>query len=153
MMAFMCKSTQASAIVANDKDQIEIHSFDYMHVHNFTLCKYLQFLCITHSWCVCEGAAVHTSSTVVFFLVSGIPIVYCILNVTYTMYKLRFFFHYLFVKIALFTGLLFASIAVIPHIHVDIGLDQELALPKVMDKNDFFVFFFVSTFNKEQFLN
>ena len=49
MMAFMCKSTQASAIVANDKDQIEMHSFDYMHVHNFTLCKYLQFLCITHS--------------------------------------------------------------------------------------------------------
>ena len=49
MMAFICKSTQASAIVANDKDQIEIHSFDYMHVHNFTLCKYLQFLCITHS--------------------------------------------------------------------------------------------------------
>ena len=91
--------------------------------------------------CVCEGAAVHTSSTVVSFLVSGIPIVYCILNVTYAMYKLRFFFHYLFVKIALFTGLLFASIAVIPHIHVDIGLDQELALPKVMDKNDFFVFF------------
>ena len=90
---------------------------------------------------MCEGAAVHTSSTVVFFLVSGIPIVYCILNVTYTMYKLIFFFHYLFVKIALFTGLLFASIAVIPHIHVDIGLDQELALPKVMDKNDFFVFF------------
>ena len=91
--------------------------------------------------CVCEGAAVHTSSTVVSFLVSGIPIVYCILNVTYAMYKLRFFFHYLFVKIALFTGLLFASIAVIPHIHLDIGLDQELALPKVMDKNDFFVFF------------
>ena len=47
------------------------------------------------------------------------------------------------VKIALFTGLLFASIAAIPHL--DIGLDQELALPKVMDKNDFsssFFFFF-----------
>ena len=45
------------------------------------------------------------------------------------------------VKIALFTGLLFASIAAIPHL--DIGLDQELALPKVMDKNDFsFSFFF-----------
>ena len=32
-------------------------------------------------------------------------------------------------QIALFTGLLFASIAVIPKI--DVGLDQELALPKV----------------------
>ena len=62
-------------------------------------------------------------------------------NVTYTMYvKLRLFFHYLLVKIALFIGLLFASIAAIPHL--DIGLDQELALPKVMDKNDFSFFFF-----------
>ena len=48
--------------------------------------------------------------------------------------------HYLFVllrfmifptQIALFTGLLFASIAVIPKI--DVGLDQELALPKVSE--------------------
>ena len=38
-MAFMCKSTHTSAIVANDKDQIEMHSFDYMHAYNFTLCK------------------------------------------------------------------------------------------------------------------
>ena len=60
------------------------------------------------------------------------------------MSNLDFFFHYMLVKIALFTGLLFASIAAIPHL--DIGLDQELALPKVMDKNDFsfsFSFFFV----------
>ena len=34
-------------------------------------------------------------------------------------------------QIALFTGLLFASIAVIPKI--DVGLDQELALPKVSE--------------------
>ena len=34
-------------------------------------------------------------------------------------------------QIALFTGLLFASIAVIPKI--DVGLDQELALPKVLE--------------------
>ena len=54
------------------------------------------------------------------------------------------------VKIALFTGLLFASIAAIPHL--DIGLDQELALPKVMDKNDFSFFFFLSAFDKEQVL-
>ena len=55
------------------------------------------------------------------------------------------------VKIALFTGLLFASIAAIPHL--DIGLDQELALPKVMDKNDFsFFFFFLFAFDKEQVL-
>ena len=58
------------------------------------------------------------------------------------------------VKIALFTGLLFASIAAIPHL--DIGLDQELALPKVMDKNDFsfsfFFFFFLFAFDKEQIL-
>ena len=39
VMAFMCKSTHTSAIVANDKDQIEMHSFDYMHAYNFTLCK------------------------------------------------------------------------------------------------------------------
>ena len=59
------------------------------------------------------------------------------------------------VKIALFTGLLFASIAAIPHL--DIGLDQELALPKVMDKNDFsfsffFFFFYLFAFDKEQVL-
>ena len=54
------------------------------------------------------------------------------------------------VKIALFTGLLFASIAAIPHL--DIGLDQELALPKVMDKNDFSFFFFLFAFDKEQVL-
>ena len=73
-------------------------------------------------------------------------------NVTYTMYvKLRLFFHYLLVKISLFIGLLFASIAAIPHL--DIGLDQELALPKVMDKNDFsFFFFFLFAFDKEQVL-
>ena len=48
--------------------------------------------------------------------------------------------HYLFfilrfmifsTQIAFFTGLLFASIAVIPKI--DVGLDQELALPKVTE--------------------
>ena len=39
VMAFMCKSTHTSAIVANDYDQIEIHSFDYMCVYNFTLWK------------------------------------------------------------------------------------------------------------------
>ena len=58
------------------------------------------------------------------------------------------------VKIALFTGLLFASIAAIPHL--DIGLDQELALPKVMDKKDFsfsfFFFFYLFAFDKEQVL-
>ena len=54
------------------------------------------------------------------------------------------------VKIALFTGLLFASIAAIPHL--DIGLDQELALPKVMDKNDFSFFFLLFAFDKEQVL-
>ena len=67
------------------------------------------------------------------------------------MSNLDFFFHYLLVKIALFIGLLFASIAAIPHL--DIGLDQELALPKVMDKNDFsFFFFFLFAFDKEQVL-
>ena len=66
--------------------------------------------------------------------------------------RLRLFFHYLLVKIALFIGLLFASIAAIPHL--DIGLDQELALPKVMDKNDFSFsfFFFLFAFDKEQVL-
>ena len=39
VMASMCKSTHTSAIVANDKGQIEIHSFDYMHAYNFTLSK------------------------------------------------------------------------------------------------------------------
>ena len=63
------------------------------------------------------------------------------------MSNLDFFFHYMLVKIALFTGLLFASIAAIPHL--DIGLDQELALPKVMDKNDFsFSFFFSFCFRQ-----
>ena len=69
------------------------------------------------------------------------------------MSDLDFFFHYMLVKIALFTGLLFASIAAIPHL--DIGLDQELALPKVMDKKDFsfsFFFFFLFAFDKEQVL-
>ena len=54
--------------------------------------------------------------------------------------------HYLFfilrfmifsTQIAFFTGLLFASIAVIPKI--DVGLDQELALPKVSEIKSYII--------------
>ena len=49
------------------------------------------------------------------------------------MSNFEFLFHHLFIKISLFTGLLFARIGTIPHI--DNGLDQELPLPKVMSQN------------------
>ena len=73
------------------------------------------------------GDEVYLSFTCTLCIHAMLRCVICMVH--YLFFILRFMIFS--TQIAFFTGLLFASIAVIPKI--DVGLDQELALPKVSE--------------------